>query len=124
MEVLMPDIFYAMRMHDRVSETSRASETKNMEIKQTTNELEQKIDKLELICMALWSLLRECSDLTDEDLVKRVEKIDLVDGTLDGKVSQSSVQCPECKRIMSAKHKRCLYCGYQGDDGPFGIPVP
>jgi len=120
----MPDIFYTMRMHDRVSESSRASDSKNMEIKHEAKDLEQKINKLELICMALWSLLRECSDLTDEDLVQRVEKIDLADGTLDGKVSQSSVQCPECKRIMSAKHKRCLYCGYESDEGPFGVPVP
>ncbi|MFH1741580.1 MAG: hypothetical protein ABIH23_21445 [bacterium] len=76
------------------------------------HELEARIDKLTLISMALWSLLQQVSDLTEEDLIERVKEIDLSDGVLDGKVRQPAVKCPQCNRTMSQKHRRCLYCGY------------
>ncbi|MDP7637385.1 MAG: hypothetical protein QF577_07540, partial [Phycisphaerae bacterium] len=67
---------------------------------------------LTLICMALWSLLRERTDLAEDDLMERVKQIDLSDGRSDGKVRRKPiVRCPRCNRVMSQKHSRCLYCG-------------
>ena len=76
-------------------------------------ELEDRIDKLTLACMAMWSLLQECTDLTEKDLIKKVEEIDLRDGVKDGKVTKTVARCPKCERVMSPKHKRCLYCGHR-----------
>ena len=82
--------------------------------------IHDRLDRLTLVCMALWSLLQEKTDLTEDDLLKRVEEIDLLDGRLDGKVAPQVQQCPQCGRRMSVRHKRCLYCGAENlDAGAF-----
>jgi len=74
-------------------------------------QLNDRLDKLTLVCMAMWSLLREVSDLREEDLMQRVREIDLRDGVPDGKVTRRIARCPRCNRVMSPRHKKCLYCG-------------
>lgn len=73
--------------------------------------IDERVDRLTLICMAMWSLLQEKTGLTEEDLLDRVKQIDLMDGQEDGKFKKQIAQCPKCKRVMSARHGRCLYCG-------------
>ncbi len=73
--------------------------------------LEDRLDKLTLVCMALWSLLAEQLDLSEERLMERVKEIDLRDGVPDGKVTREVARCPKCNRVMSPRHKRCIYCG-------------
>lgn len=75
--------------------------------------LEARIDKLTLVSMALWTLLKENTKLTEEDLLEKIKEIDLSDGKLDGKVRQNVSDCPQCGRVMSQKHRRCLYCGFE-----------
>ena len=75
--------------------------------------LEERLDKPTLINMAVWSLLMEHTPLTEEDLLQRVHDIDMTDGKLDGKVRQQVQECPQCHRILSQKHRKCLYCGYK-----------
>jgi hypothetical protein len=74
-------------------------------------QIEQRFDRLILVNMALWSLLQEKTGLTEQDLLDRVQEIDLADGQLDGKARKPVVKCPDCDRVMSSRHKRCLYCG-------------
>jgi len=73
--------------------------------------LEDRLDKLTLVCMALWSLLGEQLDLSEERLMERMREIDLRDGVPDGKVTPEVARCPKCNRVMSPRHKRCIYCG-------------
>ena len=72
---------------------------------------EDRLDKLTLVCMAMWELIQETTGLTEEKLLERVKQIDLRDGVADGKVTTKVAQCPKCNRIMSPRHKKCLYCG-------------
>lgn len=73
--------------------------------------LEDKLESLVLINMALWSFLQEKLGVTEQDLQDRVREIDLRDGQLDGRVTLPPTPCPSCGRIIAAKHARCLYCG-------------
>ncbi len=73
--------------------------------------LEDRLDRLALICMAMWSLLQSKTDLTEEDLLQRVKEIDLMDGTEDGKITRQVVRRSKCDRPMSSRHTRCIYCG-------------
>ena len=77
----------------------------------SARQLEQRLDQLSLACMAMWSLIREKTNLTEEDLMERVKLIDLADGQEDGKVRTQTVQCPKCNRTMSRRHDQCIYCG-------------
>ncbi len=74
-------------------------------------QIEQRLDCLVLANMALWSLLQEKTGLTEQDLLDRVQQIDLADGQADGKARTPPAKCPDCGRMMSPRHKRCLYCG-------------
>lgn len=75
-------------------------------------ELETTRDRLQLICQAMWELLRGPHGLTDEQLVERVREIDLRDGQLDGKVTPTEVaRCSSCQRVVNRRHRICIYCG-------------
>lgn len=82
--------------------------------------LEEKVDKLALICRAVWEIVRDHYGLSDDDLLNKVKEIDLLDGVLDGKVTPSPKTCPKCGRVVSRRHMRCIYCGVEGlADTPF-----
>lgn len=80
-------------------------------------ETDGRLDRLVLVCMAMWSLLKEKTGMTEEDLLKRVQEIDLSDGQLDGKVRPPHVTCQSCGRMMSPRHLKCIYCGVPRADG-------
>lgn len=73
--------------------------------------LESRVDQLSLVNMALWSLVRERFQLSDADLERRVQEIDLSDGRLDGRVNAPTRTCSSCGRKMATRHSRCIYCG-------------
>jgi ribosomal protein L32 len=76
--------------------------------------IDERIDKLVLVCTSLWELLKERTDLSEEDLMSKVHEVDLRDGTADGKITVGLQKCHKCGRTMSPKHRRCLYCGAEG----------
>lgn len=94
--------------YDRISSPGAAVGRK---ARDATRDLEERLDKLTLISMALWSLLKERTELSEEDLVQRVKEIDLADGVQDGKFKNKINRCPKCNRVMSPRHRKCLYCG-------------
>ena len=74
--------------------------------------LEDRVDRLSLICMAMWSLMQDKTSLAEEDLMQRVKAIDLMDGKEDGKATKTISQCSQCDRAMNPRHKKCIYCGH------------
>ena len=74
-------------------------------------DLEQRLAKLTLICLAMWSLVQEKTDLKEEDLLQRVKDIDLLDGSADGRVTPQIAKCSQCNRVMNPRHTKCIYCG-------------
>jgi len=86
-------------------------------------QLHERVENLALICMAMWSLIREKTELTEDDLKKRVHEIDQADGVVDGKITTSPVQaCPKCGNTLSKRFRRCLYCGYEAPGQVFFSP--
>jgi ribosomal protein S27AE len=79
----------------------------------TAADLEERLDKLTLITMAMWEMLRDNTKFTETDLMAKVQELDLRDGTPDGKMTRTVSKCPQCNRSMSPRHKKCLYCGHE-----------
>lgn len=75
--------------------------------------LEDRVDRLSLICMAMWSLLQDKTKLTEEDLMERVRLLDLMDGKVDGKATKTVSRCVQCSRPMNVRHTKCIYCGHE-----------
>ncbi len=78
-----------------------------------------RVDRALLACEAMWSLMREKLELTDEDLICRMNEIDLGDGKLDGKVQKVAFACPSCGRTISRRLPKCMYCGQAIMHDPF-----
>jgi len=82
------------------------------EAKSQTEFLRADVEKLLMITEALWSILKEQHGYSDEELIRRVQEIDLRDGIADGKVAkQVQLSCPQCHRTLIRNHPKCLYCG-------------
>lgn len=81
---------------------------------------DQKIEALELTCAAMWTIFKDKLGVTDEELIKAIHEVDARDGVVDGKISQSSRECPHCHRkVLTRNPTKCAWCG--GDLGPVGI---
>lgn len=81
--------------------------------------MEANLAKTLMICEALWELLAEKTNLTLDDLHKKLYEVDMRDGVLDGKNQRPIVECPNCNRSVSPRHPACLYCGQVIDDSVF-----
>ncbi len=64
----------------------------------------------------MWELLQQHGNVTDQQLVAKIQEIDLRDGVLDGKMSKPAAKCSACGRVNNATRNRCMYCGQ-------GLPV-
>lgn len=102
---------YARQKAHAAEATARVAASKAREASSVSMDVERRLDKLTLINMALWSLLSEKLQLTEEDLMERVKTIDLMDGEADGKLKRQLLKCGSCNRIMSPRHSKCIYCG-------------
>lgn len=80
-------------------------------VRQQMDALHHDVQRLKLINQALWELLRERARLTDEDLVAKMQEVDLRDGKEDGEITDGALRCPDCGRVSASRHGRCLYCG-------------
>jgi hypothetical protein len=82
-------------------------------------QMEDRLERALLTCEAMWTLVREKFGLTDEELVQRVNDLDLSDGHLDGKMRKTPVACPKCNRTISPRFQQCMYCGQPIVHDPF-----
>ena len=76
-------------------------------------ELEQRYERMSLVTNALWQLLKEHTGLSDADLKKYIEKVDLADGVRDGKIARNkgAMDCPHCSRRVLTSATVCAWCG-------------
>ena len=72
---------------------------------------EGRLDKAMLALESLIEILTEHEITSREEILARMDIVDLRDGKLDGKVTAEVVDCTACNRPISPKMARCLYCG-------------
>lgn len=73
-------------------------------------QLDDRIDRLLLVVEAVWELLAEETGLTNEDLLRRIEAVDLEDGVADRRRRIESAGCA-CGAKFSRVTHRCDFCG-------------
>lgn len=76
-----------------------------------TRRLEAKINTLALISQALWELMKENTNLSEDDIEKKIAEIDLRDDRKDGQMTGKPMSCNRCNRPTHSKLKTCMYCG-------------
>ena len=88
--------------------------------KSQADSLQLEVDKLSLVTEALWLILKEKHGCTDEELVTKIDEIDMRDGRRDGKVAKRAPRtCPKCGRTLTRGTPKCLYCGQEIELEPF-----
>ncbi len=83
------------------------------------DELEARCERALLVCEALWTIMRDKLGVPEEELVNRVNEIDLSDGKLDGKVRRTAVQCGKCGKKVARRFQKCIYCATPIETDPF-----
>ena len=85
--------------------------------------LQGQIDTLVLANQAMWELLSTQLGVTESDLVKKMNEIDLRDGKQDGKISaqrETTTQCGDCGHKIGKRRSNCYWCGAKLETGsPF-----
>jgi len=120
----MIDLLWDLHQERRIGQVqddANLAARKATDFQERVRFLEDRLDRMLLQNMAMWSLLRDKLGLKDEDLIARVQKLDLEDGVADGKVTRTAPNtCARCSRPFSSRHRRCLYCGHEaGPATPF-----
>ncbi len=93
-----------------VSQEASSAGRRARDAGQSAANVTEQLERLTLICAAMWELLRESSSVTDEDLLAKIREVDLRDGRLDGQRSLDPLVCPECRRANNRRRISCLYC--------------
>lgn len=73
--------------------------------------LEQRVESLALLALALAETLKKRTGATDAEILDLVNVLDLKDGEADGKLARAARRCEPCGRAVATVHARCLYCG-------------
>lgn len=74
-------------------------------------DLRRQLERLSLACQAMWELLRDRSDLTEEDIDSKILEIDARDGSIDGRIGAQLTNCTSCGRPTNSKRGSCVMCG-------------
>ena len=76
-------------------------------------------DRLKLLVHAMWSLIEESTELTEDDLARRIRDIDASDGNRNGYYRPAADKC-ECGAAIRVGALRCQFCGAEATDrSPF-----
>jgi hypothetical protein len=81
-------------------------------LEREVTQLQADVERLLLISEGLWRILRDRFEMSDEDLVREIAKIDLEDGLADYRKKPTKPrQCPKCQRVLSKRRAVCSMCG-------------
>ncbi len=108
------NIFFDIHQYKRISEVSSeasSAKAKSERVETELRSLRRQLDRVTLTCQAMWELVRENSDITEQMLADRITEVDLRDGVADGKMGHQVLDCPACGRKTSSKRGFCVMCG-------------
>jgi hypothetical protein len=63
-----------------------------------------------MIVRAMWALMEE-QGMTPEQLMAKIDELDLQDGVDDDRVRSQVVECPSCQSKVAPGLRACQLCG-------------
>lgn len=103
--------FHQQAKIHRANDSARKAENKVDRVDAEIHEMQRHLDRLSLACQSMWELVREKTELTEEELDLKILEVDSRDGRVDGKISRQITDCPHCGRKTNTRRSHCLMCG-------------
>lgn len=91
--------------------SAERAERKSENLGQKIEQLQRQVNHLTLACQSMWELLRDYSEITEDDLEAKILEVDLRDGRTDGKIGTSVLTCQACGKPTNSKRATCIICG-------------
>lgn len=110
----MNGLIWEAYQQNRIAKAEAAGERardKVESVRSEINTLNRRLNSLTLCCQAFWELLRDNTDLTDEDLRAKIREVDARDGQLDHQIGAQQTVCPTCGRQANTRRNTCVFCG-------------
>lgn len=108
---LLWENFQQRRIRDAVAKAEGAKEVA-VTTGTAISALNSQLETLILANQAMWELLSERAELTETDLINKMNEVDLRDGKLDGKIEKKVVKnCEDCGHKISNQRTVCYWCG-------------
>ncbi|MGB9602808.1 MAG: hypothetical protein ACPMAG_08455 [Limisphaerales bacterium] len=108
------NIFFDLYQNYNIKKAEAEAESAKQAVERVRNEIyaiNNRLDTLVLATQALFEIVKEQTGITEDQLVKKMEEIDLRDGVADGRITSQIVNCRKCGRKNNSKRLNCLYCG-------------
>lgn len=115
------DLYQQFRINDleaKLAGAEAAASGGDVAARRFSAQVDERVDRLALLCRAMFELLAERTGVTEEQLSAKILEIDLRDGQQDGKMSSKPTRCPKCDAMISPRFGRCLFCGEKGPSAP------
>lgn len=80
--------------------------------------LNDRIDRLTLLCEAMWTVLRESGHADDARLWYAFHELDASDGAYNGKKAKRAATCAGCEAAVPVNSAICQFCGAQAPPRP------
>lgn len=96
-----------------------SSGTTDRALRSRVDGLEKRLARMEVQTKVLLELVRDSLKLTPADMKARMREMDLRDGVEDGQITRVPLRCPQCNRVTSSHHWKCLYCNLDFEEGVY-----
>ena len=104
------EIHQQAKIH-KAEDNARKASNKVDQFDTEIRDLRRHLDRLSLASQSMWELLREHSELTEEDLEAKILEVDGRDGIVDGKISRQITVCGNCGKNTNTRRTICIMCG-------------
>ncbi len=108
-------MFKSKHIYKQINENHQALKLELQELKQKNEELELNLKSTRKICHALWEILKEKEDLSEDALTEQLQSLNPENPLFTDNQELVPWVCPECERTNPAQRDQCLYCGCQVD---------
>lgn len=94
----------AARTSPRIGKDDRKNESEILRLR-------VQVDRLTLACQSMWELVRDRMDLDDGILAGKIAEVDTRDGSPDGRLGASVIECSKCRKNTNSRQSNCVWCG-------------
>ncbi len=106
------DVLFAQYAAAKISGLTALQANTDQRLTSSTDRLtalEHKYERMHIVTVALWALLKERTGLTDSDLKRLVGSVEASEANAHG--AAGTTACPKCSRVIRKSAMRCVWCG-------------